>query len=408
METAKRTVIAGAEIFDGDEALGVGAVVLEGDVIAQVLPGSSGSDGDDRVEARGMTLLPGLIDSHTHVAGPDSLREALRFGVTTELDMFSFPPALTARLRQESPQASERADFRSSGLMAGAKGGWPAIMLPPDPTGWQMPGLSGPQDAAGFVAARKAEGSDYLKVFVDKGRPDGPPTLSAETVAAVCEAARDQGIMTVAHASTLWATRIALAAGVDILTHVPLDGALDADDVKAVLAGGVRVIPTLTMMQALTDQESTGRLVADSRLADRLAPEVAEALIRGERGNLPVTQAAGASYDNAAANVRALYEAGVPILAGTDANNRPGLAGAVLHGASQHLELELLVEAGVSALYVLRAATSLPARTFSLSDRGRIGQGLRADLILVAGDPLEDITATRDIQQAWRAGVAQY
>src|SRR4029077_12579152 len=89
-----------------------------------------------------------------------------------------------------------------------------------------------------------------------------------------------------------------------------------------------------------------------------------------------------------------------PLLAGTDAPN-PGTA----HGASIHRELELLVQAGLTPIEALTAATAAPARAFHLDDRGRIVPGLRADLLLVKGDPTADITATRDIVSVWKFGV---
>jgi imidazolonepropionase-like amidohydrolase len=70
-----------------------------------------------------------------------------------------------------------------------------------------------------------------------------------------------------------------------------------------------------------------------------------------------------------------------------------------------HLELALLVRGGLSPREALRSATATPARVFGLADRGRIVPGARADLLLVAGDPLTDITATRDVRGVWRAGV---
>ena len=106
------------------------------------------------------------------------------------------------------------------------------------------------------------------------------------------------------------------------------------------------------------------------------------------------------SYDAAIAAVRQLKAAGVPILAGTDAPN-PGTA----HGATMHGEMELLVEAGLTPIEALRAATSAPSKAFRLDDRGRIAVGKRADLVLVRGDPTADIGATRDITAVWKRGV---
>ena len=115
-----------------------------------------------------------------------------------------------------------------------------------------------------------------------------------------------------------------------------------------------------------------------------------------KRPNLPAT-----NYAAAEATVRQLRAAHVPILAGTDAGN-PGTA----HGAALHRELELLVNAGLTPIEALAAATSVPAKIFRLGDRGRIAPGLRADLVLVNGDPTSDILATRDIAGIWKQGVA--
>ena len=90
----------------------------------------------------------------------------------------------------------------------------------------------------------------------------------------------------------------------------------------------------------------------------------------------------------------------VTILVGTDVS-----AGTTYHGASVHRELELLVQAGLEPIAALAAATSNIARAFGLDDRGMIAPGKRADLLLVRGDPTQDITATRDIIDVWRGGV---
>jgi hypothetical protein len=79
-----------------------------------------------------------------------------------------------------------------------------------------------------------------------------------------------------------------------------------------------------------------------------------------------------------------------------------------MHGASMHRELELLVKAGLTPVEALAAATSVPAERFRLPDRGRIAPGMRADLLLVKGDPTSDITATRKIARIWKQGVEVY
>src|SRR5208282_5359317 len=94
-----------------------------------------------------------------------------------------------------------------------------------------------------------------------------------------------------------------------------------------------------------------------------------------------------------------LRDTGVPVLAGTDASD------GVTSGALLHAELATIVKAGLTPPEALEDATSVPAKAFSLTDRGRIAPGLRADLLLVHGDPTTDVAATKDIVAIWKQGV---
>lgn len=117
-----------------------------------------------------------------------------------------------------------------------------------------------------------------------------------------------------------------------------------------------------------------------------------------------VIEAMFGTQDHLFDSVAALHEAGVEILAGTDSFAAPGMPVKVAHGESPHHEFELLVRGGLSPVEVLRSATNRPARAFGLTARGRVEPGLRADLVLVDGDPTQDITATRNIRAVWCAG----
>lgn len=110
-------------------------------------------------------------------------------------------------------------------------------------------------------------------------------------------------------------------------------------------------------------------------------------------------------YSAARASVATLHVAGVPILAGSDANKRSQGPAKVAYGDGLHRELELLVDAGLSTVEALRAATSGAARAFGLGDRGVIEVGMRADLVLLSGDPVEDIRATRTLKRVWCRGI---
>ena len=103
--------------------------------------------------------------------------------------------------------------------------------------------------------------------------------------------------------------------------------------------------------------------------------------------------------------MKAKHKAGIPILAGTDANNAKGLSLNVPHGTSLHQELELFVEAGLSIFEVLRSATVLLAEHFHLDDRRVVESGCRADLVFVAGNPPEGIYATQAMEMVWCGGI---
>ncbi len=103
--------------------------------------------------------------------------------------------------------------------------------------------------------------------------------------------------------------------------------------------------------------------------------------------------------------VTAFHRAGIQILAGTDSYQGPAAPATIKHGEALHEELGLLVKAGLTPVEALRSATVAPAEYFGFTDRGVIEAGRRADLLLIAGDPTQDITATRAIRSVWVEGV---
>jgi len=381
--------ITNVRLFDGTSFLPKSIVVVRGGKIEAVGPTAAIPEGATIVDGGGGVLLPGLIDCHTHTWG-EALQRALVFGVTTELDMFSDPTfAKSMRAQQAAPGgAPGRADLFSAGVLATAPGGHGTEY------GVAIPTLSKPEEASAWVAARVAEGSDYIKIVDEDGTSVGRkiPTLDPPTLAAVVQAAHQQGKMAVVHISTQAAARRDIEAGADGLVHIFADEAPDPAFIHLVAQKKAFVAPTLTVIESITGTASGKSLTTDLRLKEYLAPD--------EIANLSKTFPRHAStFQYALDAVRQLQAAGVPILAGTDAPN-PGTT----HGASIHRELELLVKAGLTPEQALAAATSVPARLFHLNDRGRIAPGLRADLLLVGGDPRKDITDTRNIVRIWKGG----
>ncbi|MGH3912505.1 MAG: amidohydrolase family protein, partial [Pseudonocardiaceae bacterium] len=380
-------------LFDGERVSARSSVLVRNGYVRAVGADLSGEPDARVVDGAGLTLLPGLIDAHVH-AFERSLAQALRFGVTTELDMFADPAKMRV-LRQQAAERSDVADIRSAGTGATAPGGHPCQMV--GALFAEFPTVASPQQAESFVVDRIAEGSDYLKVFSSSlpGEPD-LPQLGADTIRALVRQARSCGLLTVAHATDQQAALMSVRAGVDGLGHLPIDGPLDVGLLETLMRTGAFVIPTLGLLESLCQIRTGIPLLADSRVSALLDVEQTEGLA-GMMGPAP---APSYRVQYAKAMVMPMRRAGIPILAGTD-SPAPGLA----HGASLHRELELLVEAGLSPADALASATSVPADCFGLTDRGRIRPGLRADLLLVAGDPLREITDTRNIVEVYRGAV---
>ncbi len=383
-------LIRGARVFDGDTLWRRADVAVRAgriEAIAASLP----AEGLTVIEADGRTLLPGFIDAHVHAYGA-ARREALRFGTTTVLDMFGDPAMLQdARAERESLDASEHADLWGAGLLATAQGGHGTQF------GVAVPTVDTPEAAQAWVAARRAEGSDFIKLVREDlsayREKERMPTLDAARSQAVISAAQAQGLRALAHVSTVANAIEVLEQGADGLVHVPQDAGDDAAFVKVARVRGAFVTPTLSVIAAFSGVDND--LANHPRLAERLSASQREQL----RGRPSFGPLATRLIERAKARVAALQAAGVPVLAGTDAPN-PGTA----FGVSMHGELALLVEAGLSPVEALRAATSVPADQFGLSDRGRIAPGLRADLVLVEGDPSADIRATRELVSVWKNG----
>ncbi len=388
-ETSKPIAITHVRIFDGARTIPDGTVVVEGRTIRAVGPKAAVPAGAEVIDGAGDTLLPGLIDGHTHTWA-DALTRAAVFGVTTELDMFTDPRfARSQREEQAKTGAPGRADLLSAGFLATAPGGHGTEYGLPVPT------LTRPEEAQAWVDARIAEGSDYVKIISEDGKLYGHtiPTLDKATIAALAQAAHRRGKLAVVHISTETAATEALEAGADGLVHIFTDRASEPGFIALAVKRKAFVTPTLTVVEGTTGVASGRALPDDPRLSPYLTAEE----VQGLRRSFP--KHGEPRFQNALDAVRQLKAAGVPILAGTDAPN-PGTT----HGASIHRELELLVQAGLSPAEALAAATSVPAKIFGLKDRGRIAPGLRADLVLVKGDPTADVTASRDILKVWKIG----
>ncbi|WP_129358479.1 amidohydrolase family protein [Rothia uropygioeca] len=332
--------------------------------ITSIRPASDNAMTDGDVDGTGKFLLPGLIDTHVHLGSSNALQNAARAGVTTLVDLGTHPDSLIIEQRETIGAPA----IVSAGSAASAPGstqitrmGFPSAS-----------GVTGATDADRYLDWRVQNGSDLIKIIIEDPDATDVPALDNATLAALVQGAHKRGLMTVAHVVTASAFDRGLDAGVDILTHAPLDRDLADTTLKQMLRQGTISSPTLVMMRAM----------AQVQLGDR----------------------ADEAFQHSVDSVHAMHAAGVPIVAGTDANETP--IAPVEHGPSLHDEIAYLQKCGLTPSEALTAATSAAADAFGLSDRGRIDIAKRADLVLVDSDPTIEPRILRHPAAVWIAGVA--
>jgi imidazolonepropionase-like amidohydrolase len=379
--------IRNVRVFDGDRVLPAATVLVRGGRIAQVSTAPVRLAGVSEIDGSGHTLLPGLIDAHIHTAGDrQALVDAARYGVTTVVEMLAAPTHLRALRQGIAGAPGLEADLFSAGGAATVPGGHGQFSD-------IYPALARPEEAENFVAARIAEGSQFIKIIVERGFPDRPlPTLDWPTVRAVIAAAHRHDVLAVAHATRTEDVRETVEAGIDGLAHVWMGGVDDAL-LKRLLERRVFVVTTLAFSEAMIDAAGSDAILKDPFLSPGLSDRARQRLVPTRAGRI------GVPREHFLETVRRLHAAGVRMVAGTDAAN-PGTA----HGASLHRELELLLRAGLTPVEALRAATSAPVAALKLPNRGRIVPDAPADLVLVNGDPTQDIVASRRIAGVWKDG----
>ncbi|MDF9844747.1 MULTISPECIES: amidohydrolase family protein [unclassified Paenibacillus] len=418
------TAITNAKIFDGEKLIEATTVLIEGEKIISV--GGVVPVHAVTIDAKGKTLLPGLIDAHVHTS-EEGLRDALNFGVTTELEMMG---GFTRSGREEQLKGiDDIADVRSAGMGVTPPGGHPDELMPGD---GEIPDfvlkeleklseeernarlvahahdhehaaaeLASPDEAVAFVQEQVRQGADYIKIMIEEGSvlaAPGLPVLSQEIMRAAVEEAHRQNKITLAHVLTVESAKKAIDIGIDGLAHIFIDRPdTTADLVKRIADADVFVTPCLVLNSSIIGN-SASELASDTRVNSKLSEEWVETLNSSFN-----TYPQGSMEDNYR-NVMDLHRAGVDILVGTDVSVPVPSLGGLAHGASVHHEMQLLVKAGFTPVEALQSATSKTARRFSLNDRGRIVEGARADLLLVEGDPTTHISDTLSISEVWLRG----
>ena len=361
-------------------------IVVEDGVISLVNPVSVPKSAHD-MDLGDVTLLPGFIDAHTHLAGQigeqsftDAVTRteaygaynAVKFGSVTLRAGFTTVRDFGGDVTVELGKAVERGDIAAPRVIPsrnalGITGGHCDVtgFAPGIREGGPQEGVAdGPWEVVQAVRYQIKHGAMVIKTCATAGvlsmeGPVGAQQYSYDEMKAMVDEAARHGIKVAAHAHGADGILAAVRAGVASIEH----GSVLTDEIMdLMIEKGTYLVPT-------------------TYLVERIDLEVLPAIVRRKAEEI---------MPRARASVQSAIERGVPIAFGTDAGVFP-------HGENAG-EFEVYVRMGMSELEALRTATVYAADLLGTADRGRLSEGLLADIIAVAGNPMDDITATRDVR----------
>ena len=371
MPSQERICIVNVKIFDGHRITPPCSVhIAEGkilDITGETTYPKDVKTGEFPVFAHGGVLIPGLIDCHVHLLGVEQLDQLRAFGVTSACDMTTYPLELLNAIRGIAG-TNGLPDIKTAGV--GAHYDHPGM----DADGKVLT----EEEAKRFVDTQVAQGADYIKVVLDEDNTHtNTHSFPVHILRKIVQEAKRYHKMSICHSCSVSSYTKATEAGFDILTHGPMDAPYTGDKVQSEILNHMYHhhkidIPTVSLAQSMVDR------------FDKAPPE---------------------GVENVKSWVKAMHTKGIRLLTGTDSNAASGVPGHTLHGESIHDELEYLVECGMTTHEALLAATKHPADVFGFEGRGEIKKGNVADLVLLKGDPLEDIRNTRMIKQVWVQGL---
>lgn len=395
--------VKAGRLFDGkSEQLREGAAVLvEGGKIASVGEGPPAPPGVEVIDLGGLTLLPGLVDAHTHVilhAGDfDSqlLRETPEYRAiyATNTARLTLEAGVTT-VRDLGNEGSGFADIALRDAVARGLVPGPRILTaiqPVTPTGaYRLPGYSpyvnlpsisyaadGPHEVRRQVRRLVEHGADVIKLYMESFEKRhlsgdllaGGRNYSRDELLAAVEEAHDAQLKVAAHTYSDEAARAAVEAGVDSIEHGLY---LSEETFRLMAERGVYYVPTLLVYEMWRDGQILGGISPENKV--RLTNTVREHT----------------------ESFRRALASGVRIAFGTDTFERPG---------TNARELELMVRYGMSPAAALRAATSVSAELLGVGDiTGSIEPGKWADLVAVEGDPLSEIEAVQRVRFVMKEG----
>jgi imidazolonepropionase-like amidohydrolase len=375
----------GARVIDGTGKAAVdnATIVVRNGRIEAVGRGVRVPEGAQRIDLAGKTVIPGLVNAHGHVSSPDQLGLYARYGVTT---VFSLGGDREVALRDQTrAEQGTPALARSRLFIAGP--------IPTSKTADEA------RKAVDGIAAAK---TDIVKIRVDDQLGRGQK-MPAEAIAAVIEQAHKNKMRVAVHIVTLADAKAVLRLGADIIAHSVRDEEIDADAIALMKKNNAFYIPTFLREVSTFAYGDKPSWLSDPFLTrDGNKAEMAKAHEPAFQENMR-NDAAGKWYKEhlpvAMRNLKKIHDAGVPVAMGTDTG--PAYR---FQGYFEHLELEYMVNAGLTPMQTIVASTSTAAKAVKAADIGSIETGKWADFMVLGANPLDDIKNTRKLESVWIAG----
>ena len=410
---AQATLYEGARLIPGDgkPAIDRSAFIVENGSITRV--GRQGDlkapAGAAHVDLTGKTVMPALIDIHTHTGfqkgatyRPENygreaiisdLNRALYFGVSAVVSEGIDPGDAAFRIRED--QAAGRlggARLFTAGRGMGAPNAGPGA----DTYKGIAYDITTEDEGRRAVRELAQQKVDFIKIWVDD-RNGRAPELSPPLYRAIIDEAHKHGIRVNAHVFYLADAKGLVAAGIDGFTHMVRDKDMDDEVVQAIVKRRVVIMPTLQNAERGRNTEPPPALAAwlNGPARDAIGPELVAKVLAGYGGRAPAqASAARERYAILQRSLAKLSAAGARIVLGGDTGLQDDP-----FGFAEHRELELMVEAGMSPMQAIVAATSTGADYLRLRNTGTLAPGKQADFLVLDANPLEDITNTRRISQ---------
>jgi len=397
------TALTGARVIDGTgrPALEAGTILMRNGRIEAVGSAITVPAGATRVDMAGKTIMPGIVNAHGHAQkGLDAkipiredlirqLRMYAAYGVTTVVSLGANPDDELEQIKLRDEQNSivlDRARVYTSGASV-------RRFKTPDEA----------RKDTNRVADLKP---DIIKFHFD----DPPANMSAETWGAIVEEAHKRGLRTAPHIFYLRDAKAAVEKGADALAHSVRDLDVDAGLIAEMKRRDVGVIPTLTREVTVYAYETTPAFFSDPFFQRGMSlykehVNIVSAPAFQERvRNDKVAQSIKQAFVQAKRNLKIMSDAGIPIGLGTDSGVPNNMTFGRFQGYLEHMELELMVESGLTPMQALTAATSGSARIIRLDNVGTIAPGKAADLLVLDANPLQDIRNTKRLNSVWIAG----